>query len=90
MKSAEITVEDAFNFLKKSKNVLVTYQDLECEREVTSFVTKPKSECNNIIYSAKTLVYYCDEFIREIILYTHEQPDIDHTIPVGQEIIILF
>ncbi len=83
MKYVEVTIEQALEMNKGNKNskVLVAINNLE-EDEVVAFVRKTKSECENIIKDAQTLVHNCDDFMDSLMCYSHRQ-DIKSIQPIG-------
>ena len=91
MKIIEMTTEEAINVLKESKGkvVMVAMQDLEHEEDMGSFFPHLKSECENIIGEAKTIVLSTDHFIRQLDLFTEKQLDLRNIQAIGYRKIIL-
>lgn len=84
MKYVEVTIEQALEMNKGDKNskVLVAINNLE-EDDVVAFVRKTRTECENIIKDAQTLVHNCDEFMDSLMCYSKRQEDIKSIRPVG-------
>ena len=84
MKYVEVTIEQALEMNKGDKNskVLVAINNLE-EDDVVAFVRKTRTECENIIRNAQTLVHNCDEFMDSLMCYSKRQEDIKSIRPVG-------
>lgn len=84
MKYVEVTIEQALEMNKGDKNskVLVAINNLE-EDDVVAFVLKTRTECENIIKDAQTLVHNCDEFMDSLMCYSKRQEDIKSIRPVG-------
>ena len=83
MKYVEVTIEQALEMNKGDKNskVLVAVNNLE-ENDVVAFVRKTRTECENIIKDAQTLVHNCDDFMDSLMCYSKRQ-DIKSIRPVG-------
>lgn len=90
MNYIEISANDAMNALREIGMALVAIQDLEHEEEVLSFVKKTRTECNELIKDAQTIISQRDDFVREMDFFTQKQMDLKHICPVGKEIIILY
>ena len=90
MNYIEINMNDAMKVLGETGIILVAIKNLEHEDEVLSFVKKKRAECKELIKSAKTIIKQCDDFVREMDLFTTKQDDIFHIKPEGKEIIILY
>lgn len=84
MKYVEVTIEQALEMNKGDKNskVLVAINNLE-EDDVVAFVRKTRTECENIIRDAQTLVHNCDEFMDSLMCYSKRQENIKSIRPVG-------
>ena len=84
MKYVEVTIEQALEINKGDKNskVLVAINNLE-EDDVVAFVRKTRTECENIIKDAQTLVHNCDDFMDSLMCYSKKQEDIRSIRPVG-------
>ena len=90
MNYIKMSVNDAMKVLGETGTVLVAIQDLEHKKEVLSFVKKEKSECKELLANAQTVIKQCDDFVRELDMFTHKQKDLKHIYPVGKKIIILY
>lgn len=90
MKYMEMTVDEAIEELQKSKGkrVMVAIQDLEHD-EPTLFFPRLKAECETMIYNAETIASACDEFVKQLRLYTEKQKNIVNIRNVGYQQIIL-
>ena len=84
MKYVEVTIEQALEMNKGDKNskVLVSVNNLE-ENDVVAFVRKTRTECENIIKDAQTLVHNCDDFMDSLMCYSKRQENIKSIRPVG-------
>lgn len=84
MKYVEVTIEQALEMNKGDKNskVLVAVNNLE-EDDVVTFVRKTRTECENIIKDAQTLVHNCDDFMDSLMCYSKRQENIKSIRPVG-------
>lgn len=84
MKYVEVTIEQALEMNKGDKNskVLVAVNNLE-ENDVVAFVRKTRTECENIIKDAQTLVHNCDDFMDSLMCYSKRQENIKSIRPVG-------
>lgn len=84
MKYVEVTIEQALEMNKGDKNskVLVAINNLE-EDDVVAFVRKTRTECENIIRDAQTLVHNCDDFMDSLMCYSKRQENIKSIRPVG-------
>ena len=90
MNYIEMSIDDAMKVLGETGIVLVATQDLEHKEEVLSFVKRTKAECKELIKDAQTIINQCDDFVRELDLFTQKQKDLEHICPVGKKIIILY
>lgn len=84
MKYVEVTIEQALEMNKGDKNskVLVAINNLE-EDDVVAFVRKTRTECENIIKDAQTLVHNCDDFMDSLMCYSKRQENIKSIRPIG-------
>lgn len=84
MKYVEVTIEQALEMNKGDKNskILVAVNNLE-ENDVVAFVRKTRTECENIIKDAQTLVHNCDDFMDSLMCYSKRQENIKSIRPVG-------
>ena len=89
MKYVEMTIEEAMKKCNKNTKVLVAIQDLEKEDDEIVFVQKKKREYDSIFEDAKTVLSICDDFIKELNVFTEKQPDIYNIRPHGLQKIVL-
>lgn len=92
MQYIEMTTEEAIEVLKKSKGkrVLVAVQDLKNENEEPAlFYPQTKSDCLLMIEEAKTIASACDNFVKQLSLFSEKQRDFMNVIPKGQRRTIL-
>ena len=84
MKYIEMTTDEAIEVLKKSKGrkVLVAIQDLQNDEPV-SFFPKLKSDCFLMIKEAETISSACDDFVKQLRLFSEKQRDLMNIIPEG-------
>lgn len=85
----EMTIEEAMKKCNKHTKVLVAIQDLEKEDDEIVFVQKKKREYGSIFEDAKTVLSMCDDFIKELNVFTEKQPDIYNIRPHGLQKIVL-
>ena len=85
----EMTIEEAMKKCNKHTKVLVAIQDLEKEDDEIVFVQKKKREYGSIFEDAKTVLSTCDDFIKELNVFTEKQPDIYNIRPHGLQKIVL-
>lgn len=85
MQYVEMTIEEALKYNRgnKDKTVLVAVRDLETD-EVAPFVKKNKSDCENILMEAETIVRVCDDFVNQLRAFTEKQPNARDIIPKGR------
>jgi len=86
----EMTTDEAIKVLKRSKGkkVLVAIQDLQND-EPASFYPKLKSDCLLMIKEAETISSACDDFVRQLRLFSEKQRDLMNIIPEGLQKTIL-
>jgi len=84
-----MTLEEAVKECNKNTKVLVALQNLE-EKDDTDviFVTKKKEEYRKMFEDVKTAASLCDDFVRELSLFTERQ-DIRNIKPQGFQKIVL-
>ena len=77
MNYTEMTVDEAIEFLKlsKGKKVLVAIKNLEDDEDVI-FYPKSKVDCEEMIRDAQTIVTMCDDFVKQLDLFTEQQKDL--------------
>ena len=85
----EMTIEEAMKKCNKNAKVLVAIQDLENNDTDIVFVPKKKKEYHSIFEDAKTVLSMCDDFIKELNVFTEKQPDIYNIRPHGLQKIVL-
>ena len=79
MKYVEMTIEEAMKRCNKNKRVLVAVQDLEDDNTDIIFVRKERSEYHTIFEDVQTVASICDDFVKQLRLFTEKQniPDIE-------------
>ena len=79
MKYVEMTIEEAMKRCNKNKRVLVAVQDLEDDNTDVIFVRKERSEYRTIFEDVQTVASICDDFVKQLRLFTEKQniPDIE-------------
>lgn len=85
----EMTIEEAMKKCNKNTKVLVAIQDLEKEDDEIVFVQKKKREYGSIFEDAKTVLSMCDDFMKELNVFTEKQTDIYNIRPHGLQKIVL-
>ena len=88
MKYIEMTVEEAMKICNKNDRVLVAVQDLEDENVDVVFVQKERSEYQSVFEDVKTVASACDDFVKQLRLFTEKQ-NILNIEPRGRQKIIL-
>lgn len=90
MQYVEMTTEEAIEVLKnaKGKKVLVAIQDLEKD-ESPMFCPKLKMDCVSLFENAETTISVCDDFVKQLRLFTEQQRDIMNIEPHGIQKTIL-
>lgn len=90
MKYIEMTIEEAMKRCNKNDKVLVAVQDLEDENvdAVFDFDIKRKNEYQSIFNDVKTVAAICDDFVKQLRLFTEKQ-NIPNIEPHGLQKIIL-
>lgn len=90
MRYVEVSTDEAIEILKKSKGkkVLVAVQDLKTE-EPALFYSRLKSDCLLMIEEAETIASACDDFVRQLKLFSENQKDLMNIIPEGSQSTIL-
>ena len=89
MKYVEMTVEEAMKKCNKNTKVLVAIQDLEKEDDEIVFVQKKKREYGSIFEDAKMVMSMCDDFMKQLNVFTEQQPNIPNILPRGYQKIVL-
>ena len=88
MQYIEMTIEEAFKRCNKNNKVLVAIQDLEKEDCDIVFVKKEKNEYQALFEDVKTVASMCDDFVKQLRLFTEKQ-NIFNIEPKGIQKIIL-
>ena len=88
MRYVEMTIEEAIKRCNKNKKVLVAIQDLEDDNVDTVFVQKERSEYQSMFEDVKTVASACDDFVKQLRLFTEKQ-NIFNIEPKGIQKIIL-
>ena len=88
MRYIEMTIEEAMRRCNKNKKVLVAVQDLEDDNIDVVFVQKERNEYQTIFEDVKTVASACDDFVRQLRLFTEKQ-NIYSIEPRGLQKIIL-
>lgn len=88
LKYVEMTIEEAMKCCNRNKKVLVAIQDLEDDNIDIVFVKKKKSEYSTIFEDVKTVASICDDFVRQLNLFTEKQ-EIHNIEPHGMQKTIL-
>ena len=73
MRYVEMTIEEAMKRCNKNKKVLVAIQDLEDDNVDTVFVQKERSEYQSMFEDVKTVASACDDFVKQLRLFTERQ-----------------
>ena len=88
MRYVEMTIEEAMKRCNKNKKVLVAVQDLEDDNVDIAFVQKGRNEYQTIFEDVKTVASACDDFVKQLRLFTEKQ-NIYNVEPRGAQKIIL-
>ena len=88
MRYVEMTIEEAMKRCNKNKKVLVAIQDLEDENIDVVFVQKERSEYQSVFEDVQTVASACDDFVKQLRLFTEKQ-NILNIEPRGRQKIIL-
>ena len=88
MKYVEMTVEEAMKRCNKNDKVLVAIQDLSDENADIIFSKKRRDEYESIFEDVKTVASACDDFVKQLKLFTEKQ-NIYNIEPRGYQKIIL-
>ena len=88
MRYVEMTIEEAMKRCNKNKKVLVAIQDLEDDNVDTVFVQKERSEYQSMFEDVKTVASACDDFVKQLRLFTEKQ-NIFNIEPKGIQKIVL-
>ena len=88
MRYVEMTIEEAMKRCNKNKKVLVAVQDLEDDNVDIAFVQKGRNEYQTIFEDVKTVASACDDFVKQLRLFTEKQ-NICNIEPRGFQKIVL-
>ena len=88
MRYVEMTIEEAMKRCNKNKRVLVAVQDLEDNNTDVIFVRKERSEYRTIFEDVQTVASICDDFVKQLRLFTEKQ-NIPNIEPHGYQKTIL-
>lgn len=90
MRYVEMTTDEAIEMLQKAKGqkVLVAIQDLKTEEQAL-FYPQTKSDCLLMIKEAETISSACDDFVRQLRLFSEKQRDLMNIVPEGLQRTIL-
>lgn len=88
MKYIEMSVEDAIKRCKKNAKILVAIQDLEDDNVDIVFVQKKGSDYQQIFQDVETVASLCDDFVKQLKLFTEKQ-DIRNIRPYGKQKTVL-
>ena len=84
----EMTVEEAIRKCKKNAKILVATQDLADNNVDIIFVPKKQHEYDEVFEDVKTVASLCDDFVKQLKLFTEKQ-DIRNIRPYGLQRIVL-
>lgn len=75
MQYIEMTIEEAWKKCNKNDKVLVAVKNLEKNDEDIDiiFVKKEKNEYQTIFEDVKTVASICDDFVKQLKLFTEKQ-----------------
>ena len=88
MKYVEVSIEEAMKRCKKNAKVLVAEQDLEDDNVDVVFIQKGRNEYQSMFEDVKTVASACDDFVKQLRLFTEKQ-NILNIEPRGRQKIIL-
>lgn len=83
MQFVEMSIEEAMRRCKKNAKVLVAIQDLEDKTVDVVFISKKRNEYDELFADVKTVASLCDNFARQLNLFTERQEDIKNIRPCG-------
>lgn len=84
----EMSIEEAEKRCKKNARVLVATRDLADNNADILIVQKRGNDCNEIFEDVKTVASLCDDFVKQLKLFTEKQ-DIKDIRPYGIEKTVL-
>lgn len=82
MRYVEIPIDEAIRKCKKNAKILVAIQDLEDDDVDIVFVKKKSSDYQEVFEDVKTVASLCDDFVKQLKLFTEKQ-DIRNIQPYG-------
>ena len=88
MKYVEVSIEEAMKRCKKNAKVLVAVQDLEDDNVDVVFIQKGRNEYQSMFEDVKTVASACDDFVKQLRLFTEKQ-NIFNIEPKGIQKIVL-
>ena len=88
MKYVEVSIEEAMKRCKKNAKVLVAEQDLENDNVDVIFIQKGRNEYQSMFEDVKIVASACDDFVKQLRLFTEKQ-NIYNIEPRGRKKIIL-
>lgn len=88
MKYIEMSIEEAITRCKKNTKILVAVQDLSDESVDIIFVQRKGSDCNDVFEDVKTVASLCNDFVKQLELFTEKQ-DIRNIKPYGLQRTVL-
>jgi len=88
MKYVELTIEEAMQRCDKNAKALVAIQDLKDTKANVSFVKKERKEYPEIFEDIQTATSLCDDFVKQLKLFSEKQ-DIHNIKPKGIQKIVL-
>lgn len=88
MQYLEMTIEQAMKICNKNDKVLVAVQSLEDDDCNVLFIKKRKDEYKSLFEDVKTVASACDDFVKQLNLFTEKQ-NIYNIEPRGIQKIIL-
>lgn len=88
MQYVEMTIEEAMKKCNKNTKILVAIQNLEDDDVNTLFVLKRREEYGKLFEDVKTVASICDDFIKQLRLFTERQ-DIYNIRPIGLQKTVL-
>ena len=88
MRYVEMTIEEAMKRWNKKKKVLGASRELEDDNVDVVFVQKERREYRSVFEDVKTVASACDDFVKQLKLFTEKQ-NIFNIEPRGRQKIIL-
>lgn len=88
MQYVEMSIEEAITRCKKNTKILVAVQDLSDESVDIIFVQRKGSDCNDVFEDVKTVASLCNDFVKQLELFTEKQ-DIRNIKPYGLQRTVL-